>query len=64
MALQKFERLCINDEHKYLAEDKRLLLQYVMDCYANIRGTYSVEFLNLDPLVVQFLPLGESLKNS
>jgi hypothetical protein len=36
LALQKFYRLCINNEHQYLAEDKRLLLQYVMDRYANM----------------------------
>ena len=46
LALQKFDRLCIDDEHKYSAKDKRLLLQYMMDRYANIRGTYFVTFLS------------------
>jgi hypothetical protein len=46
LALQKFDRLCIDDEHQYSAEEKRLLLQYVMDRYANMRGTYFVKFLS------------------
>ena len=40
VALRKFDDLCIDDENQYSTEEKRLLLKYIMDHYANTRGTY------------------------
>jgi hypothetical protein len=47
IALKKINDLCSSDdENVYSTEEKMLILKYIMDRYANMRGTYFVKFLS------------------
>ena len=45
LALNKFAGLFGNEGHAYAKDERKLLLNYIMDRYANMRGTYFVKFL-------------------
>ena len=46
IVLKKINGLYSNDENVYLTKETVLILKYIMDRYANIRGTYFVKLLS------------------
>jgi len=48
VAFQKFREICNNDENDepFTDNEVKRLMQYVLDRYANMRGTYFVKYLN------------------
>jgi len=46
IALKQINDLCSDDENSCSIEDNMLILKYIMDRYANMRGTYFVKFLS------------------
>ena len=46
IALKIINDLCSHDENSCSIEDNMLILKYIMDRYANMRGTYFVKFLS------------------
>ena len=46
IALKKIDNLCSDDENIYTIEERMHIFKYIMDRYANMRGTYFVKFLS------------------